>query len=140
MGLKLPAQTLQRVEHMDVRLNSPGSLPYLRRGATANTFRDMRAATERACGFDFLQHLDLMLLLRNHESALPGVKGRSRLKRADCFVYNSADPRILLVEEPKTNKAFWRTYLLCDAPYGKPMTLPEVVGRRRPVEGRFFDF
>jgi hypothetical protein len=130
----LPSQTLSRLEPIDV--SAP--LPYLRRGATATSFHQMRAATYKGCGYDFLKKLDDLMRPRDYESAKPGVRNRSRHKCADTLDYNRADKNLIIIPEPKVNQMYWRTYIRCEAPYGQNMTL-ELADAGR-ISGRFFDF
>jgi hypothetical protein len=101
-------------------------MPFLRKGAPATMFTVLRNKVIREVGFDFLSVFGDMMRPRGLHSTKPGVAERSRHKCGDAFDYNQGEHRLALVREPRKDRMYWRTYLLCpkqDGSQGVPLVI-----------------
>lgn len=134
MSRRLPALLKGRVTKLNVR----APLPYLRTGAPAQQFNQLRRAVEQDAGFDFLGTVDL-LRLRGWISKKPGVSNRSRHICGDAFDFDTSDDRYCLVNEVIQDKQYWRVFVWSTGPAGKAMRVDcDLCGKL--VDGRFIDF
>jgi hypothetical protein len=88
-------------------------MPFLRKGAPATMFTVLRNKVKREAGFDFLSVFGDMMRRRDFHTNKPGAAERSRHKCGDAFDYNQEENRLALVKEPRQDRMYWRTYLLC---------------------------
>ena len=88
-------------------------MPFLRKGAPASMFTVLRKKVIREAGFDFLSSFGDMMRGRNFHTKKAGAAEKSRHKCGDAFDYNQGDKGLALVKEPRNDRMYWRTYLLC---------------------------
>jgi Putative peptidoglycan binding domain len=121
-------------------------MPFLRIGAPATMFTVLRNKVIREAGFDFLSIFGDMMRARNFKTNKPGAANKSRHKCGDAFDYNQGDKRLALVKEPRNDRMYWRTYLLCPKQDGsqgesleisKERVLPPAPGSKHKF---FYDF
>jgi hypothetical protein len=91
----------------------PGVLPFLRKGLPAQMFVALRNKVIREAGFDFLSRFGDIMRGRDFVTNKPGASNTSRHKCGDAFDYNQGETRLKLVKEPRDDRMYWRTYLLC---------------------------
>ena len=121
-------------------------LPFLRKGAPATMFAVLRKKVIREAGFDFLSVFGDIMRPRSLHTTKPGVADKSRHKCGDAFDYNQGDKRLALVKEPRGDRMYWRTYLLCptqDGSQGEPHVISQE-SIQTPAPGTkpkfFYDF
>jgi hypothetical protein len=109
----LPADDGRTPESPLCSVDVDAPLPYLRCGAPATHFQELRQVVVDGAGFDFLAKCGDMMRPKNAKSLKIGVAFRSRHKSGEAFDYNQEDQRVLLVREYKEGELYWRTYLRC---------------------------
>jgi hypothetical protein len=126
-----------RTEFMDVVT----SLPYLRSGVPADTFRALRAKVNAEAGFDFLAICADLMRHRNFSSKKPGVANRSRHKCGDAFDYNIASPSVVAVREDVGGHTYFRSYIKTAAQDGSLGMHRSIVHLEKTrVRAYFIDF
>lgn len=135
-----------RAPQKTVYMGTESSMPYLRQGKPANSFRALRKTVQAEAGFDFLAKCDLLRPL-NYVSKNPGVRHRSRHKTGDSFDYDRNDKRVVVVSEPQGTAQYFRTWIRCekqDGSQGVPFPFPTgqqlVDIRGREHTGYYYDF
>lgn len=119
----LPSPRLRVVQNIRT-----GNYPYLLAGAVADSFDSLRAKTLELSGFDFLAILGDMFRSKTFVKNSPGSITRSLHKCGVAFDYNQGERALVLVQEPKAGRMYWRTYLrITDKALQKPS---EFVARR----------
>ena len=101
-------------------------MPFLRKGAPATMFTVLRKKVIREAGFDFLSVFGDMMRPRHFHTDKPGAAENSRHKCGDAFDYNQGAKQLALVKEPRKDRMYWRTYLLCskqDGSQGEPLKI-----------------
>jgi hypothetical protein len=76
-------------------------------------FAALRQKVISEAGFDFLSNFGDMMRPKNYTTNQTGVSNNSRHKCGDAFDYNQAEPRLVVIEEPRNGKTYFRTYLKC---------------------------
>ena len=120
MPPKNPSPNTVLIEKIEV------GMPFLRKGAPATMFTVLRSKVIREAGFDFLSVFGDMMRARNFHTKKAGAAEKSRHKCGDAFDYNQGDKHLALVREPRKERMYWRTYLLCakqDGSQGEPLVI-----------------
>lgn len=136
MAPKIPSPN---VEFMDV----DAGMPFLRKGAPADSFRLLRAKVKAEAGFDFLNIFGDMMRSKNFKppAGKLGVAQQSRHQCGDAFDYNQSSPNLVVVREDVGGQTFFRTYLKCavqDGTLGELKTLTTYNGKK--VRAHVYDF
>ena len=103
------------------------AMPFLRRGKPAEMFTLLRNKIIRDAGFDFLHTFGDIMRPRGFTTTVAGVSNTSRHKCGDAFDFNQAEPRLVVVQEPRNGHMYFRSYLQCvkqDGTQGKRLALP----------------
>jgi hypothetical protein len=132
-----PKPPTQKVVYMNVACG----MPFLRQGAPANAFRQLRKAVIEAAGFDFLATCADMMRGRDLRSEKVGVAYRSRHKCGDAFDYDQTQRALAVVVERHGLQTFFRTWLRCarqDGSQGIKVRLNDVRGYA--LDGYYVDF
>jgi hypothetical protein len=88
-------------------------MPFLRRGKPAEMFAALRQKIIREAGLDFLSAFGDMMRAKDFQTNQQGVAKNSRHKCGDAFDYNQAEPNLVVIQEPRNGKMYFRTYLKC---------------------------
>ena len=132
MPLKSPSPNTVLISNVTV------GMPFLRKGAPATMFAVLRNKVIREAGFDFLSIFGDMMRPRHLHTDKPGVAEKSRHKCGDAFDYNQGAKQLALVEEPRKDRMYWRTYLLCSKQDGSQGERLVISPRSAP--NFFYDF
>lgn len=117
---KSPSPNTVLIENIKV------GMPFLRKGAPATMFTVLRKKVIREVGFDFLSVFGDMMRPKGFHTTKPGAAEKSRHKCGDAWDYNQGAKQLALVKEPRNDRMYWRTYLLCpkqDGSQGEPLKI-----------------
>lgn len=131
------AKPTSKVETLPVK----ASMPFLRVGKPASSFRQLRKIVIESTGVDFLAVCADMMRDKNYHSTKVGVADRSRHKCGDAFDYDQTNKNIVVVSEPHGVQQYFRTWLRCkqqDGTQGILVILKDIRGYN--VKGFYFDF
>lgn len=102
-------------------------MPFLRRGKPADMFEILRSKIIKEAGFDFLSVFGDMMRPKNFHTNVAGVSNKSRHMCGDAFDFNQGNSHLVVIQEPRGNSMYFRTYLRCvkqDGTQGERLSLP----------------
>jgi hypothetical protein len=134
---KNPSPNTMLIENITV------GMPFLRKGAPATMFGVLRKKVIKEAGLDFLSIFGDMMRGRNFKTDKPGAADKSRHKCGDAFDYNQGAKQLALVKEPRNDRMYWRTYLLCakqDGSQGETLAISKerIVAPSATAKARFY--